>query len=207
VSPANSEDKHYLHSTLRERIVEHVFVGELLRALWKEGILNVELLRPEFDAHGYDVVISRGAVVRHIQLKTQAGGKISVSQSLGEKPSGCVLWIAVDRETLQLGPFLWFGGSPGDPLPDVAQFPNPKRQTHNSQKTRPLRKNHRSLPRSVFVRLDNMRAVAEKLFGHSSLHNIVCKFSDLSPDGEKKNGSHDASVSWLNIRRATSATD
>ena len=28
------ETSHYLHSTLRERIVEHVFVGDALRWLW-----------------------------------------------------------------------------------------------------------------------------------------------------------------------------
>ena len=28
------EDRHFVHSTLRERIVEHVFVGDVLRTLW-----------------------------------------------------------------------------------------------------------------------------------------------------------------------------
>ncbi|WP_292295075.1 hypothetical protein [Marivita sp.] len=43
---------HYTHSTLRERIAEHVFVGEALRTLWRLGIHDVEVLRSEFDAHG-----------------------------------------------------------------------------------------------------------------------------------------------------------
>lgn len=34
------DDRHFTRSTLRERIVEHVFVGDM---------------RPELDAHGYDV--------------------------------------------------------------------------------------------------------------------------------------------------------
>lgn len=29
---------HYTHSTLRERIAEHVFVGDALRTLWRLGI-------------------------------------------------------------------------------------------------------------------------------------------------------------------------
>jgi len=97
------DDRNFTHSTLRERIVEHVFVGEVLTTLWRRGVLNVEILRPEFDAHGYDVVMSRGPVVRHVQLKTQAAGKVSVGRALAEKPSGCVVWIALDKATLKLG--------------------------------------------------------------------------------------------------------
>jgi len=47
-----TEDRHFTHSTLRERIVEHVFVGDVLRTLWRLGVTDVEILRPEFDAHG-----------------------------------------------------------------------------------------------------------------------------------------------------------
>jgi hypothetical protein len=67
---------HYLHSTLRERIVEHVFVGDALRRLWQHRVTDVEVLRSEFDAGGYDLVMSRGRIDRHIQFKTSiAGGK------------------------------------------------------------------------------------------------------------------------------------
>jgi len=45
-----TEDRHFTHSTLRERIVEHVFVGDVLRTLWRLGVTDVEILRPEFDA-------------------------------------------------------------------------------------------------------------------------------------------------------------
>src|SRR5690348_2044567 len=51
------QNSDYLHSTLRERIVEHVFVGEALRQLWKRGARDVEVLRSEFDAGGYDLVM------------------------------------------------------------------------------------------------------------------------------------------------------
>jgi hypothetical protein len=122
-----TKDQNFTHSTLRERIVEHVFVGDVLRTLWRHGVTDVEILRPEFDAHGYDLVMSRGAIVRHIQLKTQAAGKVSVGSALAEKPSGCVVWIGLNKETLELGPFMWFGGSPGKPLPDISAHQNPKR--------------------------------------------------------------------------------
>lgn len=80
-------DMHSHHSTLRERIVEHVFVGEALRTLWRRGITDVEILRSEFDAHGYDLVMGRGQIVRHIQFKTGIRGKpspVSVARALVE---------------------------------------------------------------------------------------------------------------------------
>ena len=90
---------HYVHSTLRERIIEHVFVGEALRKLWQRGVTDVEVLRSEFDAGGYDVVMGLRKIVRHIQFKTiTVGGKansVNVSMRLMDKPSGCVIWIVI----------------------------------------------------------------------------------------------------------------
>jgi hypothetical protein len=160
-------DIHYINSTLRERIVEHVFIGEALRALWRNGIVNVELLRSEFDAHGYDVVMGCGRVIRHIQFKTgttRKPGEVSISKSLADKPSGCVLWIRVE-DNLEMGPFFWFGGPPGKPLPSIADLPIPLRATHNKQGVRPPRKNHRLIPADRFETLDSIDQVLEKLFG------------------------------------------
>ena len=108
------EAAHFQHSTLRERIVEHVFVGDALRTLWGMGVLDVEVLRSEFDAHGYDLVMARGRIVRHIQFKTGTSrkpGDVSVSQALALKPSGCVIWMRVTAE-LAIGPYFWFGAAP-----------------------------------------------------------------------------------------------
>lgn len=160
-----TEDRNFTHSTLRERIVEHVFVGDVLRTLWRRGVTDVEILRPEFDAHGYDVVMSRGPIVRHVQLKTQAAGKVSVGRALAEKPSGCVVWIGLNKDTLELGPFMWFGGSPGLPLPDISSYRNPKRATHNAEGVRPVRKNHHELPPAAFTKLNTLDEVIERLFG------------------------------------------
>jgi|ERR1035437_295550 hypothetical protein len=160
-----TDDRHFMQSILREHIVEHVFVGDVLRTLWKHRVTDVEILRPEFDAHGYDVVMGRGKIIRHIQLKTQATGKVSVSHALTEKPSGCVVWIGLDKDTLELGPFMWLGGLPGEPLPDISGRPNPKRTTHNAEGVRPVRKNHHVLPPAAFTKLKTVEEVVERLFG------------------------------------------
>lgn len=158
---------HFLNSTLRERIVEHVFVGDALRTLWRCGVFDVEVLRSEFDAHGCDLVMARGRIVRHIQFKTgtsQKPGTVSVSRSLADKPSGCVIWIQVGAD-LGMGPFFWFGGEPGEPLPPIAGYPNPLRATHNKDGVRPIRQNHRAVPGVAFRRLETLRDVLDQLFG------------------------------------------
>jgi hypothetical protein len=160
-------EKDSLYSRLRERIVEHVFVGDALRLLWQKGVVDVEVLRSEFDAHGYDLVMGRGQVVRHIQFKTGTSKRpsdVSVSLALCTKPSGCVIWTRV-TENLEMGPFFWFGGLPGQPLPPVDGYKIPLRATHNKQGVRPPRRNHRLVPAASFETLQKMEDVLVRLFG------------------------------------------
>ena len=58
-----------LFSSYRERVLEHLFVGEVLRELWLRGEHQVEVLRPEVDGAGYDVVLECQSVVRHIHSR------------------------------------------------------------------------------------------------------------------------------------------
>ena len=159
---------HYIHSTLRERIVEHVFVGDALRRLWQLGITDVEVLRSEFDVGGYDLVMSRGRVIRHIQFKSViVDGKAawaSASLKLMEKPSGCIIWIVITPD-LNLASYLWFGGLPGEPLPNITAFQVTKHSKGNSEGTKTERPNHRIVPRSRFEQLTTLDAVLERLFG------------------------------------------
>ncbi len=43
---------HFLHSSLREKVIEHLFVGEVLKALWRSGNRDFEVLRAEVDRGG-----------------------------------------------------------------------------------------------------------------------------------------------------------
>jgi hypothetical protein len=164
----DSGDPHFVHSTLRERIVEHVFVGDLLRRLWQRGITEVEVLRSEFDAGGYDLVLSYRSIVRHIQFKTiRLGGKadsVKVGLKLMEKPSGCVIWIIVDVD-LNLNSFLWFGGAPGEPLPAIAAMRVAKHTKANSAGIKNERANHRIVPRTQFEKLTSLDELLANLFG------------------------------------------
>src|SRR5437868_10753075 len=95
---------HSAHSSYREKLLEHLFIGEVLRFLWSQGVTTAEFLRPEVDSGGYDLVIACNSVIRYIQLKSSHRGaktaKQNVNVRLGDKPSGCVVWVMFDEATL-----------------------------------------------------------------------------------------------------------
>ncbi len=63
---------HSLYSSLREGMLEHLFVGGIMRKLWLLGVRDFDVLRPITDAAGYDIVLSAGGAIRHVQLKSSA---------------------------------------------------------------------------------------------------------------------------------------
>lgn len=160
---------HTLNSSYREILIEHIFIGEIMRRLWLRGITQFEVLQPQVDDSGYDLVIEANDVVRHIQLKSSfdsaATGQVRASLKLGRKPSACIVWVRFDPETMELGPFLWFGGAPGDPIPDLEQFKVAKHTRANAQGVKQERPNQRSIPRSKFESLKSYDALVARLFG------------------------------------------
>jgi hypothetical protein len=67
-------ERHMRDPSLREKALEHLFVGDLLRHLWCQGITDVEFLTPGVDRDGYDLVLESNGIVRHIQLKSRFRG-------------------------------------------------------------------------------------------------------------------------------------
>jgi hypothetical protein len=162
-------DYDSLQSSRRENLIEHVFIGEVLRHLWCMGVREVEVLRSETDAAGYDIVIEVGRISRHIQLKSSARGAKTSRQhvhiALGNKPSGCLLWVRFDSSTMTLGPFLWFGGDPGKPLRDITDFPIAKHTKGNAEGEKTERKNIRVINKGQFTEIATISDVIERLFG------------------------------------------
>lgn len=156
------------NSVLREKVVEHVFLAELSKALLLRMSMPFEVLRAEFDAHGYDLVLEAGGNIRHVQLKAmRAGGKrsrVNVSLELARKPSGCVIWHVVDEATLELGPFYWLGGAPGEPLPSLGE--RVSRHTRaNATGLKAERQGLREVRLSKFTQVDSIDGIARALFG------------------------------------------
>ena len=168
----DKRDADSFHSSRREKLIEHMFVGDVLRHLWCSGYHEVDVLRAETDAGGYDIVIEANSDIRHIQLKSSALGATTrvqkVNVALWEKPSGCVVWVRFSPETLSLGPFLWFGAEPGKSLharSDPNELPTAKHSKGNAQGEKAERKNIRQLNIGKFDRIETVSGLVEKLFG------------------------------------------
>jgi hypothetical protein len=164
-----SFESHSTKSSLREKLLEHIFIGDLLRCLWRQGIGDIEVLRAEVDRGGYDLVLEANrSVLRHVQLKSSFRGattdEVGISLNLAAKPSGCVLWIEFDRASLELGPFLWFGGAPGSPLPPLGAKVG-KHSKANSLGQKKARPGIRMVSRKRFTILSSIDEVAGALFG------------------------------------------
>lgn len=163
-----THNSHTAHSSRREMVLEHMFVGELLRHLWCTRDGNVEVLRSQVDNAGYDVVLECNGVFRHVQLKSShrksKTQEVGINMTLATKPSGCVIWIMFDQETMELGPYLWFGGEPGKPLPALGERVG-KHSKGNRDGHKAERPNMREVRKSQFKALQTMEVVAKTLFG------------------------------------------
>lgn len=165
----NLTEDHSISSSVREKTLEHVFVGDCLRWLWNKGIRDSEVLRADVDAAGYDIVMDVGGVMRHIQLKASFNGSKTSSQKINArlcaKPSGCVVWMGFDPETIKLGPFYWIGGAPGEPLLDMTHFKKAKHTKGNAKGVKTERPNIYVVNKGKFEKLETLDELLQKLFG------------------------------------------
>lgn len=169
MAPVNApSDAPYLASSTLEKLLEHRFLAELTTHLWCRGTREFDVLHPEVDAFGHDLVVECQGIIRHIQLKAMVReGKrrdVGVSVALARRPSACVIWMLYDPATLELGPYLWLGEAPGEPLPS----PGGRIARHtkgNAQGVKAERPGIRLVPRSRFEKIESIDLLAERLFG------------------------------------------
>lgn len=154
-------------------MIEHLFVGEVMRHLWLRGITRFEVLKPQVDDSGYDLVLEANGVVRHVQLKSSfhsaTTAKVKASLQLENKPSACVIWIYFDPNTLVLGPYLWFGSEPGKPLPSIMTLKVAKHTRGNAKGEKKERPNQRMLRKSAFDVIHTVDDLVTRLFGEFKL--------------------------------------
>lgn len=105
----------------------------------------------------------------HVQLKASHTGsstrRVKVNLRLTKKPSGCVIWVWFDPQTLHLDRFLWFGCEPGLPLPDLSILRIAKHAKGNAQGIKLERPNLRVIPKSHFEAIATIDELVLKLFG------------------------------------------
>ncbi|KAA9008896.1 hypothetical protein [Histidinibacterium aquaticum] len=161
-------EAHSRQSVLREIILEHGFIADLLRLCWRRGVHDVEILRSEFDAGGYDLVVSRGDVTRHLQLKAKhvdgRRSSFAVGLRLAARPAGGVLCLVV-TDDLEIDHYRWFGNGPDVPLPDITGMKVARHTKGDAEGTKAERPDHRLVPLSHFDKLRTIEEVAETLLG------------------------------------------
>lgn len=165
--PTSNHD-HTHNSVNREKLLEHLLVGELLRDAWLQN-RSLEVLRPEVDATGYDLVLVCEGVFRYVQLKAShtksKTARVPVNIALADKPGGCVVWIRFDSETLKLTEFLFFGERPGTTLTELHKFPIAKHTKGNAQGVKAPRPAIRVVNRGKFTPVQTISELTRLLFG------------------------------------------
>lgn len=156
--------QHTENSSYREKLIEHLFVGELLKLSWLHHACSLEIAKPEVDNSGYDLIAEAEGRVRHIQLKTSIIGGTTASQKvhmkLAEKPSGCVVWIYFDEDTLRLGPFFYFEVNAGS----ISGRKIAKHTKGNKDGVKAERQKLRVVPKGSFTKIESIEDVYARLF-------------------------------------------
>lgn len=156
-------------SSLIAKILEYQLLGAIGAELLSRG-QTLEILRGDIDADGHDVIVEANGIIRHIQLKSKVAGgttgKVTCHTALASKPSGCVIWITYDPATYLAIEYGCFGGAAGERLPDLGTK-IAYRSTHNKNKERPPRLNHRELKLKRFEQLTLISDLVDWLFGSS----------------------------------------
>ena len=154
-------------ATLREQYLEYGIIAGICKEMWQRG-REMDILRSHTDQGGYDILLEVAGLQRHIQLKSSfVGAKTSkqkINLKLTEKPSGCVVWMLFDHDTLDQAGFLWFGGKPGQPLPNlgdrIARHTKGDASGHKAK-----RLGFRVLNKGAFVKLESFYELTSALFG------------------------------------------
>ena len=158
-----------LNSSFREKLLEHVFVAELLQEAWLGESQTMEVLRPEVDNSGYDLLLDRGCVVRYVQLKSsRSGAKTSrqtINSKLADKPGGCVIWLVFQECNKRIKlEYLVFPDKPGGRL-DLSDKNTGIHSKANSEGHKAERPNTRVIPKSDFTKKQTTNDLVSWLFG------------------------------------------
>ncbi len=179
----------YLESSFREKMLEHVFVAELLQEAWFRYGRTIEVLRSEVDSSGYDLVLEFNGVIRHVQLKGSREGaataRMPINTALAAKPSGCVVWMIYSRQPGEYRARLsyrFFGGRPGDQLPSLGDRVA-KHTKANAQGVKLPRPEMRVVGKASFGPNLDLPALMDALFGPVTTTTAGPRGAEQSEEG------------------------
>ncbi len=127
-----------------ENMVEHLFLGELLRHMWYERDQTVEVAKAQVDSGGYDVVLTAGTATRYVQLKTSTPAK--VNERLALRDGGCVVAARLDPDASEVRYRMWEATKHA-----MAVLPQAKANAYKrGTQTRLYRAGHRKVATGLF---------------------------------------------------------
>ena len=160
------------NSAFYEKLVEHIFISELLQEALLRHQRTVEVLRAEIDSSGYDLVLECNGKLRHLQLKSSkvdgAAASQNVNVALAEKPHGCVIWVfrSVDESTGRFEfEYRLLEGIDGGKLGRIERLPAAKHTKGDSTGKKKERPNIRRVPKSMFEPPCDISVLVKRLFG------------------------------------------
>lgn len=182
---AAPRDRQLTHqSSMRENVFEHMLLGQLGAELLARGV-EYDEFHSSVVKEGFDILLEAGGVLRHVQLKVKikdgARSEVTVGTRLAARPSGCVVWLTYDPVERDFCEIRWFGGAPGQPLPDLGS--RVARHTRaNSRGVKADRPDHRIVPARRFEKLEDIAHLADRLFGLLPTEPLAFLRSRLRPD-------------------------
>ena len=157
---------HNDQSVYREKIIEHIFVSELLKYDWKHGGCKIDILKPEIDRFGYDILVTRNSITRYIQLKTSLEtspvGMQKIHVNLLNTINGSIIWIVINDDLIMKS-FKVIIPSIGTMIGD-SNFKMAKHSKSNSDGLKTLRPNIREIPKARFTETNNFNVLFKMLF-------------------------------------------
>ena len=143
-----------------EKLIEHIFLAELLQECWFCRRQLVEVLRSEVDAAGYDLILESGGVIRHVQVKASRRGartsKQTVNARLEQRSGGCIIWIFYSVNPATSRAELSYRWREATSLPAT-------RGRHS--RGRGPRENTRVIRKGDFEEVPTISALVDRLFG------------------------------------------
>lgn len=156
-----------MNSSYREKLIEHIFISELLKRSWIKNDYSLEISKPEVDNSGYDIIAESSGVIRHIQLKashiTSSTARQNIHIKLSQKPSGCIVWVHFNDQ-LELTSFRFFGDKAGHPLPNLTDFKTAKHTKGNKDGIKNERPQIRIIEKRRFDKPVDIEELYNKLF-------------------------------------------
>ena len=160
------------HSSYFEKLVEHLFIADILQTAWLKGEKQIEIARSEIDNSGYDLILECNNIIRHVQLKSSEISATTNTQNinikLADKPGGCVVWIfrqsnnKKNNFSLQ---YRFFGNVAGEKLPLLDNFKTSRHSKANASGIKNERPNIKKIPKSKFIEIKKTEELLNKLFG------------------------------------------